>query len=262
MKRKAMAAMALTVCLLAMPVQVEGLLNGSKDTIGNPAASGASGGADVSSAAETKSVGRYGEKYAMIGTLAVVLPPEGSEIPQPAVTKDKSGKYSVSYAIDRGKQYSANDQAVIAIIDSWNTAGGKSTIEVQTASGTKAVTGTFDTGAAKKVFMLVNEKRAEANLSALSWDASLASAARLRAAEITVNNSHTRPDGSNCFTTVQGMTGENIADGYQTPEIAMREWMSSSGHKTNILRSTFDKMGVAAFTSGGHIYWVQDFGGY
>lgn len=260
MKLKTMAALVVAVSLATVPAQAAGMLNGSKDTIGKSAADAKSAAAP--SASDVKSTGRFGEKYAVVNGLYVVLPPEDSAIPQPAITKKSKGTYTVSYAIDRKQQYSANDQAVIAIIDSWNAADAKETIAVTTQSGTKNVTGTFNMNAAKKVFMSVNEKRAAANLSTLSWDAALANAAKLRAAEITINNSHTRPDGTSCFTAVKGMTGENIADGYKTPEIAMSEWMSSPGHKANILRSTFKQLGVAAFTSGGHTYWVQDFAGY
>lgn len=258
-KLKTIAALALAISLAAIPVQAEGMLNGSKDINGK---STAAKNSTVSSAPEIKSTGRFGEKYALVSGLYVVLPPEDSAIPQPAITEKSKGKYSVSYAIDRKQKYSANDQAVISIIDSWNAPDAKETIAVTTQSGVKNVTGTFNMNAAKKIFMSVNEKRAAANLSTLSWDAALANAAKLRAAEITINNSHTRPDGTSCFTAVKGMTGENIADGYKTPEIAMSEWMSSPGHKANILRSGFHQLGVAAFTSGGHTYWVQDFAGY
>lgn len=252
-------ALALAVSLAATPVHAA-MLNGSKE-----AAASAGNGVKSSQAVGAPTVkfkGVFGEKYAVAGGLTVVLPPDGSEIPQPAITKNKSGNYAVSYSIDRKKQYSANDQSVIKIIDSWNVAGKEESFDVKTLSGTRKVTGVFDMGAAKKVFMSVNEKRVAANLSPLSWDAALANAAKLRAAEITINNSHTRPDGTSCFTAVKGMTGENIAYGYPTPDVAMSEWMSSPGHKGNILRDTFSQLGVAAFKSGGEIYWVQDFGGY
>lgn len=259
MKLQSAAALALALCLTAVPVGAEGVLNGSKGLTGGVKSSAS---ASASTTPEVKAVGMYGEKYAVMSGIPVVLPPDGSEIPQPTIQKNKSGKAVCAYAIDRKKQYGENDQAVIKIIDSWNAAGAKETIEVKTKSGTKKVTGTFNTAAAKQVFMSVNEKRKAANLAALSWDPALADAAKLRAAELTVSNSHTRPDGTDFFTVAQGVTGENIAYGYESPAVAIKEWMNSPGHKANILRSTFDKLAVASFTSGGEIYWVQDFSGY
>lgn len=255
------AAAILAVCLAAQPAHAAGLLNGSKDLAGH-SASALKSVKTSASAPTVKFKGIFGEKYAVSEGVPVVLPPDGSEIPQPTITKNKSGNHTVSYSIDRKKQYSANDQSVIKIIDSWNTVGKEENFDVKTLSGAQKVTGVFDMAAAKKIFMSVNEKRIAAGLSPLSWDAALANAAKLRAAEITISNSHTRPDGTPCFTAVKGMTGENIAYGYPTPEVAMSEWMSSPGHKANILRGTFSQLGVAAFKSGGETYWVQDFAGY
>ncbi len=55
---------------------------------------------------------------------------------------------------------------------------------------------------ANEVLTLVNEQRSQAGLGALSWDSNLASAANVRAKEIVSSFSHTRPDGSACFTAV------------------------------------------------------------
>jgi uncharacterized protein YkwD len=63
--------------------------------------------------------------------------------------------------------------------------------------------------------------------------------------------------------------GENIAAGYATPEAAMEGWMSSPGHRANILNGTFRELGVGHFWEAGDAfpgpygyghYWVQDFG--
>jgi uncharacterized protein YkwD len=50
--------------------------------------------------------------------------------------------------------------------------------------------------------------------------------------------------------------GENIALGYSSPESVMDGWMNSTGHKANILRDTFNEIGVGYYNG----YWVQDFG--
>ena len=51
--------------------------------------------------------------------------------------------------------------------------------------------------------------------------------------------------------------GENIAFGYDSPESVVQCWMSSEGHKANILQSNFKYIGVGYSES----YWVQDFSG-
>jgi uncharacterized protein YkwD len=56
--------------------------------------------------------------------------------------------------------------------------------------------------------------------------------------------------------------GENIAYGYPTAAAVMRGWMGSPGHRANILRPGFRRIGLGLARSGdGTPYWVQDFGG-
>ena len=69
---------------------------------------------------------------------------------------------------------------------------------------------------------LVNEIRTEEGLPALTTNSSLSNAAALRAEEIVTLYSHTRPDGSSCFTALPAFgisyraAGENIAAGQPT----------------------------------------------
>lgn len=53
--------------------------------------------------------------------------------------------------------------------------------------------------------------------------------------------------------------GENIAQGQPTPSDVMDAWMSSSGHRTNILSPSFGRLGVGVRLTSGGPYWVQDF---
>ena len=54
--------------------------------------------------------------------------------------------------------------------------------------------------------------------------------------------------------------GENIASGQKTATDVMSSWMNSSGHRTNILSSTYNKIGVGgAKDSNGNLYWTQMF---
>ena len=54
--------------------------------------------------------------------------------------------------------------------------------------------------------------------------------------------------------------GENIARNWKTPEEVMKAWLSSKGHKANIMSEKFIQIGVGkAISSNGDIYWVQLF---
>ncbi len=122
------------------------------------------------------------------------------------------------------------------------------------------VAGTTQSGLAAEVVRQVNAERRKAGLSELSVSVELTRAAAVRAREIVQKFSHTRPDGS-AWSTVSGAAyGENIAMGQRTADKVMAAWMSSSGHRANILRPSFGSIGVCAYVSGGVTYWVQLFG--
>jgi uncharacterized protein YkwD len=55
--------------------------------------------------------------------------------------------------------------------------------------------------------------------------------------------------------------GENIAAGQTTPAQVMTDWMNSSGHRANILSTTYRETG-AGYANGGSYrhYWTSDFG--
>lgn len=119
---------------------------------------------------------------------------------------------------------------------------------------------------AEQVVKLVNEERAKASLPALQLDAGITAAANVRAREIKVQFSHTRPNGSSYASALseQGvayrMSGENIAYGQTDPETVMNGWMNSSGHRANILNAGFQKIGVGVYQDEkGVKHWVQLF---
>ena len=114
----------------------------------------------------------------------------------------------------------------------------------------------------QQILALVNEQRANQGLPALSYRSDLQAAADTRAQEIISQFSHTRPDGSNCFSVVQvsyRALGENIAWGQPTPAVVMERWMGSDGHRKNILDSRFTGLAVGVAESNGTMYWVQIF---
>lgn len=53
---------------------------------------------------------------------------------------------------------------------------------------------------------------------------------------------------------------ENIAMGQRTSREVVSDWMTSPGHRANILHAGYRRIGVAAYTaSDGTIYWCQQF---
>ena len=107
-----------------------------------------------------------------------------------------------------------------------------------------------------------NAERTAAGLPALVADDLLCAAAQVRADEIRQSFSHTRPDGSACFTVLSdeakrgaSQMGENILTGSESPAKIVQCWMNSSGHRENILNKDYTHIGMAH--SGGS--WVQIF---
>jgi uncharacterized protein YkwD len=78
------------------------------------------------------------------------------------------------------------------------------------------------------------------------------------------NMSHTGSDGSSPDDRITragyswSSYGENVAYGYSTPEKVMAAWMSSPGHKRNILDCSFKEIGIGLAQPNS--YWTQDFG--
>lgn len=119
---------------------------------------------------------------------------------------------------------------------------------------------------AQEVVRLVNIERADAGLAPLTMDATLSAAAQVRAQEIDVSFSHTRPDGTSCFTVLKEFgigyraCGENIAKGSPSPARVVEGWMNSAGHRANILNQNFTTIGVGVFAdAAGTLHWAQLF---
>ncbi|NLT10931.1 MAG: SH3 domain-containing protein [Clostridiaceae bacterium] len=127
-------------------------------------------------------------------------------------------------------------------------------------SSAPAITGSYNSDYASQVVALVNAQRETEGLSALSYDSTLGGYSDIRAFEISLVFSHTRPDGREWSTVGSGVSGENIAGGYSSPESVMAGWMDSSGHRANILKSDYTRIGVSCYSVGGTLYWVQLFG--
>lgn len=117
------------------------------------------------------------------------------------------------------------------------------------------------------VLKIVNQERKKEGLSPLSTNIELTNCATLRSKELVQLFSHTRPNGTSCFTildenkVVHGTSGENIAAGYPTAAAVMDGWMHSEGHRANIMNPSFTKVGIGLYkTSDAFGYhWTQIF---
>ena len=128
------------------------------------------------------------------------------------------------------------------------------------ATGTLNISGTQNYTYASQVITLLNEQRVNNGLSPLTADSTLTAAAMQRAAETVIYFSHTRPDGSRCFTAFDGgWRGENIAAGQADPDEVITGWMNSTGHRKNILEANYTSVGVGCFNYKGINFWVQCF---
>ena len=92
-------------------------------------------------------------------------------------------------------------------------------------------------------------------------DKNLLECAMTRAEELTVYASHTRPNGSICFSAFPYFEdpSENLAINQGTPEEVMESWIESSGHYTNIMNSKNVSAGIGCYSQNGHLYWIQCF---
>jgi len=121
------------------------------------------------------------------------------------------------------------------------------------------------------MFELVNREREKAGLDSLERDSLLDEAAMLRAGEIKVVDNaggepHTRPDGTNFRTVLDDtgidgkLCGENIGRAHPTPQDAVKSWMTSDGHRRNILRENYGSIGIGVYQRpDGKIDWIQIF---
>lgn len=119
----------------------------------------------------------------------------------------------------------------------------------------------------KEVFNLINKQRTNNGLSALKVDEEVQRVARIKAQDMVSSSyfSHTSPTYGSPFDMLKSFkisyktAGENIA-GNSNNNSAVEAWMNSSGHRANILNSSFNYTGIGVVTSPryGKIY-VQMF---
>lgn len=113
----------------------------------------------------------------------------------------------------------------------------------------------------EEVIRLTNIERENAGLDPLVEDSTAMEYAQIRAEELTIKFSHTRPNNESKI--VDGLSFiENAARGQTTPEDVVDSWMNSDGHRATLMGDYSDygnRMGVGCYKSGGTIYWTQEF---
>lgn len=115
-----------------------------------------------------------------------------------------------------------------------------------------------------QVYAIVNDERRAAGLDPYAWNPDLSLAAQLHAEDMNDQGyfSHDSLDGRTFDVRIRDAgydgspRGENIARGQRSAEQVMASWMSSDGHRRNILSEGSNEIGVGFIDN----HWVQVFG--
>lgn len=100
----------------------------------------------------------------------------------------------------------------------------------------------------REVIRLTNYERTRRGIQPLKINAHMMTFAR----DWSATQSRTRMHHS------RGPYGENVAYGQHTPQAVMQAWMTSSGHRRNILNSRYTEIGVG-YVNNGRPYHTQVF---
>lgn len=119
-----------------------------------------------------------------------------------------------------------------------------------------------------QVLQLVNNERSKQGLQPLTLNWELSRVAKIKSQDMRDRNyfSHNSPTYGSPFDMMKKFgisyksAGENIAGGQRTPQEVMNAWMNSSGHRANILSSSYTQLGIGYVTGGSYgTYWTQMF---
>ena len=116
-----------------------------------------------------------------------------------------------------------------------------------------------------EVIRLVNDIRSQNALKPLVTNWELSRVARYKSQDMVDKKyfSHTSPTYGSPFDMIRSFglsyraAGENIAYGQRTPKEVVDAWMNSSGHRANILNTSYTQIGVGYVSTGN--YWTQMF---
>lgn len=143
------------------------------------------------------------------------------------------------------------------------------TVPVETAPPTEAPTeppfnpASYNVGSLEYAILdEMNAYRKDMAVPELSLSGKLSGIAYLRAQEICTSWSHTRPDGRSYTSAMAdygygfGMSAELLvyASGSGDPVSMVAKWMGSETHRANILSTSFAKVGIGVYRTGGMTY--------
>jgi uncharacterized protein YkwD len=131
-----------------------------------------------------------------------------------------------------------------------------------------------NTSLANRVLELVNKERERSGVSPLQLNSQLNQAAQSHSEDMALKDyfSHTGRDGREFDDRILATgyrfsaAAENVAAGQHTPEDVLQAWMNSSGHRHNILNSSYKDIGIGYYslsndtgTINYNDYWTQKF---
>ena len=128
----------------------------------------------------------------------------------------------------------------------------------------------------RTIFHYTNEVRQRNGIPPLTWENCLRDVARAHSADMLVRNyfSHNSPEGRTPFDRIQAgcpfpmsMSGENIwmGSGYpagnvrQLARLIVDNWMSSPGHRKNLLHPEYTDIGIGVAAGGKEVRVTQAF---
>jgi uncharacterized protein YkwD len=125
--------------------------------------------------------------------------------------------------------------------------------------------------AGDEIVVRTNVERQKLGLPALARSAALMSAAQLQANQMAALNkmAHDLPGASypspddrlDAVGYRMSASGENVAEGYPSPTAVVAGWMTSPGHRENIVSTRFTEMGAGVATAkNGRKFYAQVFG--
>ena len=192
-------------------------------------------------------------KLAAVSLSALVLTTSASALSHTVVRGDTMWKLAVQYQVGTSEIIASNPQVSNPDLI---YPGQILTIPEEDAAVTQYE---------QEVIRLVTEIRVQNGLSALTYNWELSRVARYKSQDMVDNRyfSHTSPTYGTPFQMIRSFglsyrsAGENIAYGQRTPQAVVNAWMNSSGHRANILSSSYTQIGVG-YVANGH-YWTQMF---
>jgi len=136
------------------------------------------------------------------------------------------------------------------------------------AGGNGGTKGACGNAAESETFKLLNQTRAKWGRTSLSCDLAALKVARAHSQDMCTRKyfSHTNKQGQRPWDRLRAggvkfsSAGENIAYGYSTPQKVTSVWMNSSGHRKNMLSSSWQRAAIGMIRCNGSTpYWTEVF---